>query len=273
LVLKTAPQNGNGQLVAVDVAEFEIRNQLETALSSARMTLLVQDGTEYAYLPGDTETLRIVVTDAGFEADPNWSQPYRAPDDGTTPGVAMTPTGSHGTVVFPNNNTVLINVTEPLEMLWQSTGDTGGGVSSVNATDTELPGGTFAPPPGDPFVNSIMVAADAVNGRLAAWRIDESGALENLWTTDEYAVSVGAAIVADQHRLYTDDRECNERGRNCTLYLVVLDLVTAEEIARVEVAGSQASIGRIFIGSDAVYYISTQGEGGNGFITKITAGE
>jgi hypothetical protein len=54
---------------------------------------------------------------------------------------------------------------------------------------------------------------------------------------------------------------------------VVLDLVTAEEIARVEVAGSQASIGRIFIGSDAVYYISTPGEGGNGFITKITAGE
>ena len=47
--------------------------------------------------------------------------------------------------------------------------------------------------------------------------------------------------------------------------------MTGDEIARVEVAGSQPSIGRIFIGSDAVYYIATQGEGGNGYVTKVTA--
>jgi hypothetical protein len=116
-----------------------------------------------------------------------------------------------------------------------------------------------------------MVAADAVNGRLAAWAITDNGSLENLWVTDEYAVSVGAAIVADQRRLYTDDRDCKPEGTDCTLYLVIADLMTGTEIARTEVAGSQPSIGRIFIGSDAVYYIATQGEGGNGYITKITA--
>jgi hypothetical protein len=271
LILKTAPQRGNGQLVAIDVEQLAVRNELETPLSSARMTLLVQGDAEYVYLPGDTETLRLTVTDSGFAPDPSWSRTYRTDDDGSTPGVAMTPTGGHGTVVFPNNNTVLIKVSAPLEMFWQSVTDPSAGVSSVNATSTDLPGGTFAPPPGDPFSSSVMVAADAVNGRLAAWRITDDGSLENLWVTDAYAVSVGAAIVADQQRLYTDDRECSADGSDCTLYLVVADLMTGDEIARVEVAGSQPSIGRIFIGPDAVYYIATQGEGGNGFITRVTA--
>jgi hypothetical protein len=52
---------------------------------------------------------------------------------------------------------------------------------------------------------------------------------------------------------------------------VIADLLTGDEIARVEVAGSQPSIGRIFIDADAVYYIATQGEGGNGYLTKVTA--
>jgi hypothetical protein len=270
LLLKTAPQQGNGILVAVDTQQLQIRNQLETALSSARMTTLVEGDTEYVYLPGDTDTLRFTVTDDGFTPDPTWSQPYRTAGDGSTPGVAMTPTGDHDTVVFPNNNTVLIGVSTPLEMLWQSTTDETSGVSSVNATSTDLPGGTFAPPPGDPFTTSVMVAADAVNGRLAAWRIADDGSLEQLWETDQYSVSVGAAIVADQRRLYTDDRECSADGTDCTLYLVVADLMTGTEVARAQVAGSQPSIGRIFIGLDAVYYIATQGEGGNGYVTKVT---
>jgi hypothetical protein len=269
LLLKTAPQRGNGLLVAIDVEQMKVRSQLETALSSARMTALVQGATEYVYLPGDTDTLRFTVTDDGFAPDPSWSAPYRTANDGSTPGVAMTPTGDHDTVVFPNNNTVLIGVSTPLKMLWQSTTDPSSGVSSVNATMTNLPGGSFAPPPADPYESSIVVAADAVNGRLAAWRIADDGSLENLWVTDQYAVSVGAAIVADQNRLYTDDRKCN--GTDCTLYLVVADLTTGTEIARVQVAGSQPSIGRIFIGPDAVYYIATEGEGGDGYVTKVTA--
>jgi hypothetical protein len=271
LLAKTAPQGGDGQLVAVDVEGLEIRNQLQTALSSARMTALVEGDTEYVYLPGATETVRFTVTDDGFTPDPTWSGPYRTQGDGTQPGVAMTPTGDHDTVVFPNNNTVLVGVTAPLSVLWQSTSDDSSGVSSVNATMTDLPGGSFAPPPSDPYDTSIVVAADAVNGRTAAWTITDDGSLRNLWVTDRYAISVGAAIVADQHRLYTDDRRCNPDGTDCSLYLVVADLLTGDEIARVEVAGSQPSIGRIFISADAIYYIATEGEGGNGYLTKVTA--
>jgi hypothetical protein len=142
----------------------------------------------------------------------------------------------------------------------------------VNATSTDAAGGSFPPPPADPFETSVVVVADAVNGRLAAWQIANDGTLEQIWVTDRYAVSAGAAIVSDQKRLYTDDRECNTDGSECTLYLVVVDLMTGDETARVQVAGSQPTIGRIFIGTDAVYYIATQGESGNGYITKVTAG-
>jgi hypothetical protein len=271
LLLKTAPQQGTGLLVAVDVKSMTVRSQLETDVSTARMTTLIQGDTEYVYLPGTTETLRFTVTDDGFHADPSWSRTYRSADDGTRPGVAMTPTGAHDTVVFPNNNTVLVGVSAPLEIFWQSTTDPNSTVSSVNATSTDAPGGSFAPPPVDPFTNSVVVAADAVNGRSAAWRITDDGSLEKMWVTDRYAISVGAAIVADQRRLYTDDRVCDPDGTGCKLYLVVADLMTGKEIARIRVAGSQPSIGRIFIGPDAVYYIATQGEGGGGFVTKVTA--
>jgi hypothetical protein len=272
LLLKTSTQQGMGLLVAVDLDTLRVRSQLETALSNARMTSVFEYGTELVYLPGDTDTLRFTVTDDGFTLDASWSQPYRTDDDGTTPGVAMTPTGDHDTVVFPNNNTVLVGVTAPLELFWQSTSDPSAGVSSVNATSTDAAGGSFPPPPADPFETSVVVVADAVNGRLAAWQIANDGTLEQIWVTDRYAVSAGAAIVSDQKRLYTDDRECNTDGSECTLYLVVVDLMTGDETARVQVAGSQPTIGRIFIGTDAVYYIATQGESGNGYITKVTAG-
>jgi hypothetical protein len=129
----TAAVRGTGLLVAVDVQHLQVRSQLETQLSSARMTDLVQRGTEYVYLPGQTETLRFTVTNDGFAPDPTWSQPYRT---------------------------------------------------------------------------------------------DGDGSLEQMWKTDRYAVSVGAAIVSDQHRLYTDDRECDGDGTNCRLFLVVADLMT-----------------------------------------------
>ncbi len=114
LLLKTSTQQGMGLLVAVDVDTLQVRSQLEAALSNARMTGVLQDGTEYLYLPGDTDTLRFTVTDDGFTLDTGWSKPYRSDGDGTTPGVAMTPTGDHDTVVFPNNNTVLVGVSAPL---------------------------------------------------------------------------------------------------------------------------------------------------------------
>jgi hypothetical protein len=54
--------------------------------------------------------------------------------------------------------------------------------------------------------------------------------------------------------------------------MVTLDLETGEELARVRVRGTKPTMGQIFIGEDAVYYIATQTATSNGYITRITAG-
>jgi hypothetical protein len=52
--------------------------------------------------------------------------------------------------------------------------------------------------------------------------------------------------------LYTDDRRCSRR--TCRLYLVVLDLRTGRELARVRVKGTRPSTGRR-----------------HGYVTRVTA--
>lgn len=70
--------------------------------------------------------------------------------------------------------------------------------------------------------------------------------------------------------LYTDDRRC-DRKRACRLLLVTLDLRTGRELARVRVRGNRPSMGQIFIGRDAVYYVPTQTARPHGYITRVTA--
>ena len=67
-----------------------------------------------------------------------------------------------------------------------------------------------------------------------------------------------------------DDRECDADELNCTLFFVVVDLATGEEIARTEVAGTIASIAHIFVGEEEVFYISSEAGKPHGFITRIS---
>jgi hypothetical protein len=78
----------------------------------------------------------------------------------------------------------------------------------------------------------------------------------------------GSAIAVDQGHLYTDDRTCDAAGANCTLFFVVLDLATGEEIARTQVAETLPTIGHIFVG-DEVFYIATEAGQPQGFLTRI----
>ena len=55
------------------------------------------------------------------------------------------------------------------------------------------------------------------------------------------------------------------------MYLVVLDLRTGREIARVGVRGNKPSIGQIFIGPSAVYYVATNTDDAHGYVTRVTA--
>jgi len=78
------------------------------------------------------------------------------------------------------------------------------------------------------------------------------------------------AINYEAGQLYADDRECPRKGR-CRLYLVVLDLRSGTELARVRVRGTKPSMSQIFIGRDAVYYLATQTGSRSGFLTRIAS--
>jgi hypothetical protein len=275
LLLKTgAFGSGNGILVRVDINSFEVVAQNNTLLGTARSTAVLQDGTEFVYLPGQTETLRFVANDTSFDPDPSgWSKTYRVNGDGSTPGVGMMYMGNANTVIFPNNNTVRIGVEQPLLLGFQSTIDDQAFPRSVNATGTSAPGGSFTMLAGNPAVDGIVVAQDAVNGRLAAWRIGEEGAYELLWASDRFRASIGAAVVINSSRLYVDDRVCanEEEQKQCKLWMVILNLKTGKEVARIRVSGTEPSLSHIVIGRDAVYYIASEARAGNGYVTRIRA--
>ncbi len=271
LVMKTGTHDSTGLLVRVDAKSFEIKAMAEGTLGTARMTTAMTGSTEYVYLPGPTETLRFVASDDAFDLDPAWSKTYRTTDDGTTGGVGMVNLGSANAVLFPNNNTVLYGVTAPLELFSQSTTNGTAPPQSVNATGTSAPGGSFTLLAGNPVENGIVVAQDAVNGRLAAWRIGEGGSFENIWVNENLDVSLGAAMVVGTDRLYTDDRSCPDASQTgCMAYLVVVDLSSGEELARVEVAATKPSLAHIMVGKDEVYYVASEAGRAHGFVTKVS---
>jgi hypothetical protein len=271
LMMKTGTHDSTGLLVRVDAESLEIKAMAESNLGTARMTTAMTGSTEYVYLPGPTETLRFVAADDAFDLDPAWSKTYRTTDDGTTGGVGMVNLGTANAVLFPNNNTVLYGVEAPLELFSQSTTSDTALPQSVNATGTSAPGGSFTLIAGNPVENGIVVAQDAVNGRLAAWRIAEGGSFETVWVNDNLQVSLGAAIVVGTDRLYTDDRSCPDASQtDCTVYLVVVDLGSGEELARVEVAATKPSLSHIMVGKDEVYYVASEAGRAHGFVTKVS---
>jgi hypothetical protein len=273
LILKTGSfGTGNGILVRVDIESLEVVAKTEAVIGTARSTVVMQGDVEFVYLPAPTETRRFVAKDDSFELDPGWSKTYRSDGDGTTPGVGMLNMGSANTVVFPNNNTVLIGVTTPLALGLQSTTNPEAPLRTINATGTSLPGGSFTMLAGNPDAGGTIVAQDSVNGRLAAWRVGAGGSFSLLWVTDALRVSIGSAVVIDADRLYVDDRTCaNEQNQtDCKLFLVMLDLATGEEIARAHVAGTEASLSHIVIGDDEVYYVASEAGRSHGFVTRVT---
>jgi hypothetical protein len=71
-------------------------------------------------------------------------------------------------------------------------------------------------------------------------------------------------------QLYADDRHCTKSSK-CRMYLDVLSLRTGRRLASVRVKGTEPSIGQIFIGPGAVYYVATQTDEAQGYVTRVTA--
>ena len=151
-------------------------------------------------------------------------------------------------------------------------GDSAGApLSTMNAFSGDETGWNFFMMAGDPYKSGVVALQDQATGRVAGCMVCDGGtSVEKLWENDDITSSAGMAVNYQAGHLYTDDRTCSS-NRTCRLHLVVRDLKTGDELARVRVRGSRPSMGQIFIGTDAVYYVAPETGERHGYVTRVTA--
>jgi len=253
-------------LLRVSATDLSILAQLETsAVADARLTIANIGAQEYLYLPGQTSSLRFRLDPNAFVPDDSYTQPYLGAGDGSTPASSD---------VFMGNGVIFANNTEPQATIpMRLFGETASGstLGNIAAFVSANAGWNFFMVAGDPFRLGIVVVEDQLNGQISGFVACADGkTVEKLWENDSLAVSAGAAIAYDRGQLYVDDRRCATNG-SCQLFLVVLDLVTGLETARVAVKGAKPSIGQIFIGPDsAVYFPATDTGNLVGYVNRVT---
>ncbi len=271
IILKMCDYQGrtaNGLIMSVKLDDMSIRAQTEAAMGRTRITIALHGDMEYVYMPGLTETLRFAVSDRGIELDTDWSVTYRAEGDGSTQAGAVVYMGHFDSVVYADNGTFTQDLKNPVTVYSQST--TGTRLNQQTAVKTRKAGGTFAGVSGDPFESGAFIVQDSVNGIVAGWRLDQDGNLKKLWEADQYMMTAGPAVSVARRHAYIDHRECNRRGKRCTYSLIVLDLLTGEEIARAELPATVPTVGHLFVSADAVFHIATEGGKESGFVTRVS---
>lgn len=270
LILKGWASTGGGDappgiLLRIDPDTLRKKVRLVTTdVASPRMTIVEDGGQEYLYFPTTSRSVRWKLEPKAFTLDPSWSAGYTL--DGATTASSDVYMGEG--VVFSDNT----DPTAENGMRVFAQPDTGPALVNTPAfTDTSTPGWNFFMMAGDPYRSGIAVVEDQANGFISAFTVCAGGGqVEKKWETDSLAPTAGVSINYRAGHLYTDDRRCTAKGR-CRLFLVVLDLRSGRELARVRVKGEKPSIGQIFVGRGAVYYTATDTRNPNGYVTRVTA--
>lgn len=257
--------NPPGTLLRVDPRDLSIRAAaMPTAISSARMAIVDRGGSEYMYAPDASASVRFRIQPRAFTLDDSWTQSYIRPNDTQASSDVFMGKG----VVFATNTSP--TATTPTHVIAQSV-VAGAPPQRVKAFRGHEIGWNFFMMVGDPYRSGIAAVAEQSTGRVAGYLVCDGGAsVKKLWENDRIKSSAGMAVNYRAGQLYTDDRKCQSK-RRCKLFLVVLDLHTGRELARVRVRGTEPSMGQIFIGQNAVYYIAAQTGQTHGYITRVTA--
>jgi len=258
---------GPGILLRVDPADLSIKAKLETtAIAGARLALATNGGQQYVYTAGATDSIRFLIGANSFTNDTAFSRQYLVSGSGSTEGTSEVYMGDG--VVFIDNTAP--NATTPITLFSQAARD-GSTLFSQAAFTGSAAGWDWEMPAGDPFNTGIAAVQDQLSGRVSGFRACNGGAATaKLWENRTIKDSVGLAIDELNSQLYADDRNCVSKV--CTLALVVLNLKTGREIARVKIAGTEPSIGQIFVGPhNALFHLATDTDRPNGYITRVRA--
>lgn len=272
LILKGWASTGGGSnppgiLLMVSPKDLSIKVRLITRnVASARIVRAQTGAKQYLYFPNTTQSVRFQLTAAKFQYNRKWSQAYKT---SATPGSTTASSD-----VYMGDGVVFSNNTEPTArspMLVFSQNTSGSKLQSTHAFSSHRASWNFFMMAGDPYKSGIVAVEDQFHGHISGFMACAGGRrVQKLWENDSLKPSAGMAIDYKTGQLYTDDRRCTSGGR-CRLFLVALNLRTGHELARVRVKGTKPSIGQIFIGPHAVYYIATDTHDPNGYVTRLTA--
>lgn len=274
LVLKGFPNTGDigmpGWLLLIEPNHLRIRVQQSEFVSAARLTIQQSpNGPTYLYTSSATDSVRYLISRAGFTLDQRWSRSYRLATSGST--VASSPLlyGRIGQVAFADNTAP--GATTPIDLFVQPIGVNRlpAALTPVPAFSDQVPGYNFFMIAGDPFQTQTLVYYDPINRLLSAHRVRQDGTLRMLWEYNNvYAPSASPALVPDRDLLYIDNYQ---NGRD---HFVVLRLSTGAELASVPLQAKEPTIGTIFVGSNNdVFIISCEAGTSDGLISRIQCGK
>lgn len=270
LILKGWASTGGGDLppgilLRVNPADLTTKAESITAdVSAARMAIVNEGGKEYLYLPNTTQSVRFLLGSSSFTVDTAWSATYLLPGTGDTTASSDIFVGAG--VVFANNTD--FTATAPMSVFAQGSA-VGAPIQRSQAFTSNGADWNFFMMAADPFKSGMAAVLGQNSGHLSGFLTCAGGqSVKKVWENNSIKASAGIAINYKAGQLYTDDRTC--KGKKCKLYLVVLDLRTGRELARTAVAGTKPSMGQIFIGPDAVYYVASDTRDAHGYVTRVT---
>lgn len=247
-----------GWLILADPRDLALRTVQSAPVSSPRLTIDQHPGGDaMLYLLDAESSTRYRISGGRFVPDPAWKATYRIP--GSTQASSPVLFGDH--IAF-SDNTAPVAETE-IQLFTQPVSQSPGTLAPQPAFRECTPGINFFMIGGDPFLTRRVIVFDPINGYVATHQLTESGQLERCWER-HYKASASPALVPDRGHLYIDDYR---DGRD---HLVVLELATGKELARVVLPATEPTVGCIFVGmNDDVYILSTETGGQTGFLSRV----
>lgn len=267
LILKSLSfAQGDTTLLLVDGDTMEITFRADCDCASARLSLAVDENdVEYLYHINRERTFRYAVEPGSLTLDESWIA--RFDPDGT--GVNPEPTSPliHDGRVYYTTNTSFL-ATTPMRVFWQD-------VEAVYTPDgPPLTGPLLFDDPegrtGYSFsglavdeATGVFLANDQGRGFVTAFRPRDDGGIDRLWQR-ELRVSSASTVVSDRQMIYATDFV---GGSN---HLVVLNLMTGDELLRVPTPATRATIGAILLTPEGDAYLASNESGRpTGFLVRV----
>ncbi|HEY4929699.1 MAG TPA: hypothetical protein VIH95_11160 [Acidimicrobiales bacterium] len=236
------------ELVALEPDGLGVVDRIE--LTEPSIARLSSDG-DHVYVVGDTSLLR-VGWDGGFRADPGFSAAYRTREGQTygwdcvlALGAAWFLDDGDGSTNFDGSFRGKGVSTAPLQVIRVD-------LSTREVTAAEIcgvTGGLVTNPPIVDVDRRIVVGYDSGNGVMAAFDIGPDGELSRRWRRDQdHAAHM--LLLPGEGALVTGDYNASRMIEQ----VVVVDITTGTELARVDTEGPLQSAVFPALGWDATLY-------------------